>query len=156
METPAESSDENLTEPAPASVSEPVDWSLRSALLIALVWYTGLLLLARSATDSVMLNVRQIHQADAIVTAQVKINAKQVPLVEEVTHTWFGADDEAAMAFSLPESICEDGEYIVPLSKTSDGWRVTLAPVGGGTPLVYPATEEAKIQLQRMLDAGGR
>lgn len=118
---------------------------------IALLWWLMLAALAALTANPVTLNVEQIRRADYVVTARVSEERPSVLLVEKEWKR--GAHLEQVAARNLALTSAKPGRrYMVPLSRTgADEYQVTPTELPDRTPLIYPATEEARSQLSAIL-----
>ena len=118
---------------------------------IALLWWLMLAALAALTANPVTLNVEQIRRADYVVTAKISDQRAGVLVVEKEWKR--GADFKQVAARNLALTSAKPGRrYLVPLSRTgADEYQVTPTELPDRTPLIYPATEEARSQLSAIL-----
>ena len=124
---------------------------LLPAILTAVAWLALLISLAVMTASPVSLNQVQIAQADCVVTGIV---VDKTAGILQVVREWKGCQ--------LPPAIVVDnltgtdaltgGKYLIPLAVAGGVYRVAaVPPPAGNRPLVYPATDETRDQLQRLL-----
>lgn len=121
------------------------------AAVLAILWGALLIGLVLFTANPVTLNQRQIAEADYVVTATVSDLGRGTAVVEK---EWkHGTPLRTITVENLDEvSARADREYIIPLTKTGrDRYRVTQTTLPGQPPLIYPASEEAREQLERIL-----
>ena len=118
---------------------------------IALLWWLMLAALTALTANPVTLNVEQIRRADYVVTARVSEQRPKVLLVEKEWKR--GAHLEQVAARNLALTSAKPGRrYLVPLSRTgANEHQVTPTELPDRTPLIYPATDEARSQLSAIL-----
>lgn len=121
------------------------------AAVLAILWGALLIGLVLFTANPVTLNQRQIAEADYVVTATVSDLGRGTAVVE---NEWkHGTPLRTITVENLDEVTARaDREYIIPLTKTGrDRYRVTQTALPGQPPLIYPASEEAREQLERIL-----
>jgi hypothetical protein len=136
--------------PAPARRSRPF---LVAAAVLAAAWMLTLALLAIYTANPVMLNWDQIQASAYVVTGTVVGDPAKGQVA--VAREW---KKQALSGTITVENLREAGaltgrEYIIPLSRPDDAFRVTETPYSDGSPLVYPASPDALEQLQKILQA---
>lgn len=119
---------------------------LRVALVTGLSWYSLLGWLI-ATSDSTNVNLRQIAESDAVVRATVDVKGGV-----HVDHVWRGHVERGQLNVAFPEEVRRPGEFFIPLRRNATGWEITLAPIGDGVRLVYPATEATVNRMRELLD----
>lgn len=130
----------------PELVSErPDPMLLRGALVAGLLWYSVLAWLI-ATSDPANVNIRQIAESDAVVRATVDINGEV-----DVFHVWRGNIENGPLNVAFPEEVSKPGDFFIPLRRNATGWEITLAPIGDGVRLVYPASEAVVSRMHELL-----
>lgn len=127
----------------------------RFALVAAFagLWLLGLAALALLTANPITLNREQILAATDVLTVVVEDSQAGTVRVEK---SWKDAVSEDRLTLSNlhAASAAAGHRLLVPVSRSRDGWRVTLSKLPNEPPLVYPATEESERQLQQLLKTG--
>lgn len=127
----------------------------RFALVAAFagLWLIGLGTLSYLTANPVTLNREQIRSATDVLTAMVEDAKAGTVRVEK---SWKEAVSESRLALpNLSAANPAAGDrFLIPVSRSRDGWRVTRSKLPQEPPLIYPATQESETQLQQMLKAG--
>ena len=118
----------------------------RSAVIVGLLWYS-LLAWQIATSDPANVNIRQIAESDAVVRATVDIDGSV-----HVDHVWRGNVENGPLDVVFPEEVSKPGDFFIPLRRNATGWEITLAPIGDGVRLVYPASEAIVEQMRELLD----
>jgi hypothetical protein len=140
----------------PASTSSPAHGSrlfLVVAAVLAAAWIAVLTLLAIFTANPVMLNVEQVEASPYVITGTVTGDPAKGQVTVE--REW---KKHALSGTITVENLREAGaragtQYIIPLSRPYDAFRVTESPYSGTGPLIYPASSEAVKQLETILKA---
>jgi hypothetical protein len=150
-------SSNSVTAPAENGVETGVPVPLRTtrfwlALGCFAIWFVGLSLLALRTANPVTLNRRQILDADLIVEARVdNVAAGEC----HVTRVWPEALlGETIIIFGLSDlSVHAGATYLFPLRRDEGGaaYSVMPTPPPDTQILVYPANDEARQQLETIL-----
>lgn len=121
------------------------------AVGIGTVWLLALAVLTAATANPVTLNREQILRSAVVVQARVDdlqsgtcavLDAWGPDLVGEFIRIHNLADTPAR----------NGGEYLLPLSSAGpEDWNVTPTRLPHAPPLIYPATDQAREQLQRIL-----
>ena len=119
---------------------------LRGALVTGLLWYSLLAWLI-ATSDPANVNIRQIAESDAVVRATVDIDGNV-----HVDHVWRGNVENGPLEVAFPEEVSRPGDFFIPLRRNATGWEITLAPIGDGVRLVYPASEAVVSRMRELLD----
>jgi hypothetical protein len=142
--------------PPPSPTAEPPAHHpilLITAIVLSVAWWIALGTMAALTANPVVLNREQVLRAPCVVTATVvdDPNSGQLQIKEE----WKG--DAPKGTISVPNLSAtgakRGGTYLVPLSRTSDGFEVSRTLLPNFPPMIYPATPEAIDQLKRILAA---
>lgn len=149
----AEARDALPRTPAPLS-SAAIRGRRTAVVLLAVTWCLALGWLALATSNPVTLNRRQILEADAVVTGRITDRAAGACRVER---QWRGtAVPEEIVVHALAETaVGVDGAWILPLKRTRRGYEVQPTVLPSQARLVYPATEKAVTQLERLVAQGG-
>ena len=118
----------------------------RGAVIAGLLWYSLLAWLIVTS-DPANVNIRQIAESDAVVRATVDIDGSV-----HVDHVWRGNVENGPLDVVFPEEVSRPGDFFIPLRRNATGWEITLAPIGDGVRLVYPASEAIVEQMRELLD----
>ena len=118
----------------------------RGAVIAGLLWYSLLAWLIVTS-DPANVNIRQIAESDAVVRATVDIDGSV-----HVDHVWRGNVENGPLDVVFPEEVSRPGDFFIPLRRNATGWEITLAPIGDGVRLVYPASEAVVEQMRELLD----
>jgi hypothetical protein len=121
------------------------------AALLAVAWCAILGWLALATSNPVTLNRTQVRGADAVITARIEnLAAGRCRVVQQ----WTGdALPDEVVVQGLDETAARgDGQWILPLERTREGYEVRPSALPSGARLVYPATEEAVGQLREMVE----
>jgi hypothetical protein len=118
---------------------------LRVALVAGLLWYSLLGWLI-ATSDPTNVNIRQIAESHAFVRATVDVNGGV-----HVDHVWRGEVEPGPLNIAFPENVRRPGDFFIPLRRNATGWEITLAPIGDGVRLVYPATEATVNRMQELV-----
>ncbi len=123
------------------------------AAVFAGLWLIGLGVLSILSANPITLNRDQILSATDVLTAVIQDPKAKTVRVEK---SWKGAVSEDHLALSnlsAAKPVAGD-RLLIPVSRSRDGWRVTLSKLPNEPPLVYPATPESEGQLRQLLKAG--
>jgi len=137
---------DNATTQIPCSTDFRGTLLLRVALVVGLSWYSLLGWLI-ATSDPTNVNVRQIAESDAVVRATVGIKGGV-----HVDHVWQGNVEPGLLGIAFPEGVRRPGDFVIPLRRNATGWEITLAPIGDGVRLVYPATEATVRKMRKLVD----
>src|SRR5690349_17454053 len=120
------------------------------AALLAVAWCAALAWLALATSNPVILNRAQIRGADAVVTVRIEDRASGKC---RVVQQWSGDAVPAELVVrELAKTAARgDGEWILPLQKTREGYEVQQSALSSQARLVYPATKEAVGQIREIL-----
>ncbi|MBC7815712.1 MAG: hypothetical protein IAG10_02305 [Planctomycetaceae bacterium] len=123
------------------------------AATFAGLWLIGLGVLSFLTANPITLNREQVRSATDVLTAVVEdANAGTV----RVEKSWKDVVSETRL--TLPNLIAANpaagDRFLIPVSRSRDGWRVTLSMLPDEPPLIYPATPESETQLRQLLKAG--
>jgi len=126
-----------------------------AAVLLFAVWFVFLATLALRTANPVTLNRAQIRNADLIVEASVE---KLATGECRVVQSWPEAPQLGPVITveGLADLSVRPGEaYLLPLqrSEQNGGFRIAPAPPGMSKPLIYPADDESRRQLEEILAA---
>lgn len=135
----------HATPPEPSS-ERPTSRLLRAALIVGLLWYSLLAWLI-ATSDPANVNIRQVAQSDAVVQATVDIDGNV-----HVDHVWRGNAENGPLDVAFPKEVSKPGDFFIPLRRNATGWEITLAPIGDGVRLVYPASEAVVSRMRELLD----
>jgi hypothetical protein len=118
--------------------------------MVAAAWGIALIVVAVSTANPVVFNRRQIELSDAVVMARVIDRAAGAV---EVESSWKadvprGRITVHNLAASQPE--LTDTPVLIPLTFWAVGYEVTPIPPPGPGRLVYPATPNAREELDRL------
>jgi hypothetical protein len=121
------------------------------AAALTVVWCAILIVMAWRTANPVSLNRDQILRADLVVTGTVESE----PAIGEVsvTREW----KKNGLKGTIHVENLEDAKarrgatYLIPLSPSSAGYRVTEARLDNSAPHIYPATRAAIEQLEAIL-----
>jgi hypothetical protein len=127
---------------------------LVAAAMLAGFWILGLAALALFSANPVTINQKQIRQSDFLVTATR--DSDEVSTLT-VTKEWIQGEQLGTITVTNlgDTKIAVGQEFLVPLQQAVKG-RFQVTPTGSllnEVPLVYPATAEAKSQLQALLES---
>jgi hypothetical protein len=137
---------------APREATSARRWFALAAVFASL-WVCGLGVFSLLTANPITLNREQVLSATDVLTAVVKeLDAGTV----RVEKSWKGAVTEDHLALTNLDAInTAVGErLLIPVSRSRNGWRVTLSKLPNEPPLVYPATPDSEKQLQVLLNAG--
>jgi hypothetical protein len=151
-----------VTAPVGHSPSEPPSaaaprfrfpYLLLTAIILSIAWWIALGTMALLTAKPVMINREQVLRAPRVVTATVVDDPKSGQL--QIKQEWKGSGPSGTI--SVPNLSAagakRGGTYLVPLSRTSDGFEVSRTMLPNAAPLIYPATPEAIEQLKQILSA---
>ena len=120
-------------------------------VLLAVAWCAALAWLALATSNPVTLNRAQIRGADAVITARIEdLAAGRCRVVKQ----WTGeaVPNELVVRGMDQSAAREEGEWILPLHRSHDGFELQPGALPSQTRLVYPATPEAVDQLRKLVD----
>lgn len=122
------------------------------AAVLAGLWVTGLGVLSFLSANPITLNRDQVLSATDVLTAVVEDPKTETVRVEK---SWRGtASDERLVLSNLHRVKPAAGDrLLIPVTKSREGWRITLSRLPNEPPLVYPATSESEGQLRQLLKA---
>ena len=122
------------------------------ATVLAGLWVAGLGVLSFLSANPITLNREQVLSATDVLTAVVEEPRAETVRVEK---SWKGAvsEDQLALSNLSATKTAAGDRLLIPVSKSRDGWRVTLSKLPNEPPLVYPATPESETQLRQLLKA---
>lgn len=146
-----------------------VKWPLYLAGAMVTVWIAILALLAATTANPPVVNQLQILKSDAVVTVVVDTHEYGFGYAFSIAKLWKGEQiDHLAPPFDVRRWPV-GSRVIVPLQKTSNGWRVTQGEASWADfpwaqvdprferlstqlkPLVYPDTPDVQRQLEAAL-----
>ncbi len=129
-------------------------WRLLAAVTLGVVWLTGLAVLAWSTANPITLNQDQIQRSTRIVIGRLDEERNSFVVEDE----WIANErfQSPVVITNLADTRLQAGErYIVPLQRDSERtrenatvWEVTPSRLPTREPLVYPATDNARKQLE--------
>lgn len=150
---PAEPEEGAVVADIPAQVPRPR--LLRVAAILTALWGITVVVLWLTTANPAVLSRPQITRADFIITATRPDPDKKILKVEKV---WRGHLETAEVTISnldkpTPVKMPAGETFIVPLSRARNGLKITtLREQQERTPpLVYRATPEAILELQKLL-----
>lgn len=120
--------------------------------MLAGLWVAGLGVLSFLSANPITLNRDQVLSATDVLTVVVEDPKAETVRVEK---SWKGAvsEDQLALSNLSATKTAAGDRLLIPVSKSRDGWRVTLSKLPNEPPLVYPATPESETQLRQLLKA---
>ncbi len=123
------------------------------ASVFAGLWLFGLGVLSFLTANPTTLNRDQILSATDVVTAVVEDPKAETIRVEK---SWRGAISDEQLVLSNLHGVkpAKGDRLLIPVTKSRDGWRITLSRLPNEPPLVYPVTPESEGQLRQLLKAG--
>ena len=123
------------------------------AVAFASLWLIAIGTLSFLTANPVTLNLEQIHSAYDVLTAVVE-DAKAGTI--RVEKSWKAAvsEDRLVLPNLNAENPTSGNQFLIPVTKSQDGWRVTRSKLPGEPPLIYPATPESEAQLRQLLKTG--
>jgi hypothetical protein len=121
------------------------------AAVIGAVWLLALAWLTIATSNPVTLNRDQVLRSFIVV--QARVDDVQTGTCTVLDHWGPGEPGEFIRIRNLAEtSAREGGEYLIPLSPAQpEDWMVTPTPLPRNPPLIYPATDPVREQLERIL-----
>jgi hypothetical protein len=150
---------------APPAVAEPAvsteTWgtsrrarlAMMAAALLAGLWGLALGGMALFTANPVTLNREQVLRSDAVIRGDVVDLEEGQVQVERLWPVRRPVEGESLRLANLKATKASNGEaYLMPVSRTADGYEVTRTSLPGEVPLIYPATNEAEAQLERVLE----
>jgi hypothetical protein len=134
-----------------AAPSRPSRGPLLVAAALTVAWCAILIVMAWLTANPVTLNRDQILRADFVVTGKVESDTATGEV--SVSREWKkNALTGAIHVENLEDAQAQRGAtYLLPLSHSSTGYRVTPARLANSAALVYPATPAAIDQLEKIL-----
>jgi hypothetical protein len=138
---------------AEAAASPPRRLWLWPAVILFAVWFAFLLTLALFSANPVTLNRRQVREADLVVEATIESLATGEC---RIVRTWPEAPQLGPIITiaGLADLAVRAGEtYLLPLERLprGAGFRIALAPPPLSKPLIYPADDDSRRQLEEIL-----
>ncbi len=132
--------------------SRPHRGPLVSAAIVTVAWCVMLITMAWLTANPVTLNRDQILRADFVVTGKVESEPASVGQVA-VSREWKTNGLSGTIHVeNLAEAKARPGAtYLIPLSRSTTGYRVTDARLDDGAPMIYPETPTAIEQLEAIL-----
>lgn len=123
------------------------------AAVFAGLWLISLSVFSILTANPITLNREQVLIATDVLTAVVEDAKAGTVRVEK---SWQEQVSETRLTLSnLHATRPATGDrLLIPVSRSRDGWRVTLSKLPNEPPLVYPATPESETQLRQLLKAG--
>ena len=140
-----------LPAPSPVEVAPPRRTAAHFAWGLAVLWIAALAALAITAANPVIVNRKQVLEAELVVTARVVDRGTGECTIAE---QWTPGPRLVAITVSnLGETRAVPGEtYVLPLELGAGGRYAVIPPrLSGAPPLVYPATPDVVSQVAELL-----
>ncbi len=119
---------------------------IRAAVGVTVVWYLCLVSLIVFSETPVVVNRRQIEESSLVVAGNVAVDGT-VTIRMVLKGVPPGDDLRLVEPLTFPE-----GDWIFPLSRVGRRYEVTPTRLPNRARLVYPVTDEATVQIAKLLE----
>ncbi len=123
------------------------------AAVSAVTWMMSLLILSVTSANPVTLNRDQIIDSSDVLTALVKDPRSGTIQVERSWKNVVG-ENELTVSDLASLAVTKEQRFIIPILRNQDAWHVTPSKLPKNPRLIYPASDEAKLQLKSILKTG--